>query len=168
MRVSEVQIPTPDLSIYELRGETPIVSMVRTYRDTADRLALQIRKHGATSSRARDTRRNMLAHVSLTKEQAALLHDALGAFLGHSYPGRLVGDCKSPGSCTNTFAFQVRTDNLKQAHDMAEAMRAAGNLYGAACCQDGAVVSGPWPRIPGTTSAPLKHLVNAMTTALKA
>lgn len=168
MHISEVQIPAPNLSIYELRGSTPIVPMVRTYKDTGDRLALQLRRHGATSARARDARRNMLAHVSLTKEQVVLLYEALGAFLGHSYPGRLVGDCTHPGSCINTFSFQVRTDNLKQAHDMAEAMRAAGNLYGEACCQEGAVVAGPWPRIPGASSAPLKHLVNTMNTALKA
>ena len=142
------------VSISEVQNRADMGSMIRVYHDTDDRLALQLRKTGPITSGPRARWRNMLAHVSITAEQALILRNALTQFLGGKRRFSPVGDTSNAGSTTNNFKFTIRTDNPQQAYDMARLMLAVGNLYGTACCVDGTVEHGPWPWPLGSQLSP--------------
>ena len=76
-------IPAPFARIYEV--PTPQNdNCVRVYRDCPDGIAIQIRTFkpiNYNQSGKKRKKRNMLAHVSLSREDAKILRDRLNLFL---------------------------------------------------------------------------------------
>ena len=73
-------IPAPYATIYEV--PTPQNdNCVRVYRDCPGGIALQIRTFKPINYNQTGKKRNMLAHVSLSKAEAEILRDRLNLFL---------------------------------------------------------------------------------------
>jgi len=80
MGMNDRIIPAPYATIYEVKAPQND-NCVRIYRDSPNGIAIQIRTFKPINYDQNGKKRNMLAHVSLSKAEAEILRDRLNLFL---------------------------------------------------------------------------------------
>ena len=80
MGMNDRIIPAPYATIYEVKAPQND-NCVRVYRDSPNGIAIQIRTFKPINYDQTGKKRNMLAHATLSREDAVILRDRLNLFL---------------------------------------------------------------------------------------